>query len=221
MKSDLKILLAQSEFFKSLNPQNRQAIGDICLMRSLKKREILFLEGEKGHAIYIMGFGSIQLFKTSPEGNEVVIKVVKPGELFAEAILFEKSRYPVSAVALEKSLVYMIPKTQFDCLLENREFRNDFITNLMQKLRYLTEQIQVLTHYNVETRFFRFLKIQYGTKKEVKLSLSKKDIAAAIGTTPETLSRLITRLTAENKIQWDGKRLKMKISDQIRKDRIN
>jgi CRP-like cAMP-binding protein len=202
------VILSQSDFFKTLNSANRKRLAEICLQKSLKKRELLFIEGDKAHALYLCIRGSIQLFKTSEVGQEVVIKVIRPGELFAEAILFEMDRYPVSALALEPSLVYMLPKAQFHCLLENSCFRSDFLANLMGKLRYLTEQVQILSSSDVETRLFRFLKEQYGDRKEIKINLSKKDIAAAIGTTPETLSRLLLRLKEEKKLVWEGRVVK-------------
>lgn len=197
----------ESDFFKSLNAAHREQVAAICLDRPLKKREILFHEGDKGKAIFLCARGSIQLHKTSPDGQEVVIKVVQPGELFAEAILFERDRYPVSAVALEESLVYMLPTAQFDCLLQNLDFRRDFMANLMGKLRYLAEQVQYLTAFDAEARLLSFLKEQSGGRQTFRLNLSKKDVAAAIGATPETLSRLILRLKNEGKLVWEGKTL--------------
>ena len=178
---------------------------DICLSRPLKKNELLFIEGEKGHSLFLCARGSSRLFKTNAEGQEVVIKIVKPGDLFGEVILFEKDRYPVSALALETSLVYMLPRAQFHCLLTDEDFRSDFISILMGKMRYLAEQVQSLTSTDVETRLLRFLKEQYGSRKEIRINLSKKDVAAAIGTTPETLSRLLLRLKKEGILIWEGR----------------
>jgi CRP-like cAMP-binding protein len=209
MTHEPAVILSQSDFFKTLNPANRKRLAEICLQKNLRKRELLFVEGDKAHALYLCIRGSIQLFKTSAEGQEVVIKVIRPGELFAEAILFEMNRYPVSAVALEPSQVYLLPKAQFHCLLENSDFRSDFLANLMGRLRYLTEQVQLLIASDVETRLFRFLKEHYGDKKEIKINLSKKDVAAAIGTTPETLSRLLLRLKEEKKLIWEGRMVKI------------
>jgi CRP-like cAMP-binding protein len=206
---DLSVLLGQSEFFRSLDPGHRKQLEEICLARSLNKRELLFLEGDRGHALFLCARGAIQLYRQSPDGQEVVIKVIRPGELFAEAILFEQDTYPVSAVALEPSLVYMLPKMQFDCLLQEADFRNDFMTSLMKKLRYLTEQVQYLTACDVEARLFLFLRNQYPGKRAFKIGLSKKDVAAAIATTPETLSRLLLRLKREGKLSWDGRQIEI------------
>ena len=202
-------LLTQPGLFQALNADNREKLAEICLPRSLKKREILFLEGDRGSAVFLCSKGSIQLYKCGPEGQEVTIKIVSPGELFAETILFEKPQYPVTAVALESSRVYILPKHQFDCLLQDMAFRNDFLASLMAKLRYLTEQVQMLSAYDAEDRLFRFFRERYGDRSEFHVSLSKKDVASAIGTTPETLSRLLLRLKEENKLLWDGKTVKL------------
>ena len=199
-----KEILRQTSLFANISAHSTNALSDICIPKTLNKKEILFLEGDKGYSLYILVSGNIQLYKPSPDGKEVVIKIIKPGEIFAEVILFEENRYPVSAVALQKSTVYMIPKHQFICLLESESFRNDFIAALMSKMRFLTGQIKYLTNHDVEERFFLFLKEHYGEKWKIKISLSKKDIAAAIGTTPETLSRLLLRLRKENKLIWEG-----------------
>jgi CRP/FNR family transcriptional regulator len=209
MNTDPELILAGTPFFGSLSPENRKSLSGICLARRLEKREILFREGEKAHAVFLCARGSIQLYRSTPEGQEIVLKVVKPGELFAEVILFERDRYPVSAVALEPGLVYLLPKHQLHCLLEEAEFRRDFIANLMSKLRYLADQMQSLVSDNVETRLFRFLRDQYGGRTKFRISLSKKDVAAAIGTTPETLSRLLLKLKKQGRIEWEGRAVKI------------
>jgi len=195
----------RSDFFQSLTPKNKNRLSAICLPRSVRRKEVLFQEGDKGNAIYLCVKGSVQLHKTAPSGQEVVIKVVRTGELFAEAILFEKDRYPVTAVALESGSIYQIPKTRFNRLLDDSEFRDDFIDNLMHKLRYLADQVQFLTAHDVEDRLFRFLKDRFGNGGNIHTALTKKDVAAAIGTTPETLSRLLQKLNEAGRLSWKGR----------------
>lgn len=199
-----EVVLKNIHLFEEISDESRRALADICIPKMLQKKEVLFLEGDKGYSVYILVKGNVQLFKSTSEGKEIVIKIVKPGELFAEVILFEESRYPVSAVALKESLVYLVPKHQFSCLLVDETFRNDFMSGLMKKMRYLTKQIEYLTHHDVEERLFTFLEEHYGRKGNIKVTLSKKDVAAAIGTTPETLSRLLLRLKNEGTLTWEG-----------------
>ncbi len=203
-------ILVRADLFRNISDEGRSALAAICAEKVLKKREILFLEGDEGSSLYMLVEGSIQLYKSTPDGKEIVIKVVKPGELFAEVILFEEEVYPVSAVALESCRVYSIPKRRFRGLLEKEEFRNEFIGNLMGKMRYLADQIRSLTLHDVEYRFFAFLEDRYGRREEIDSPLSKKAVAAAIGTTPETLSRLLLNLKKEGKLTWDGSSIRLK-----------
>lgn len=202
-------LLRRISLFENLSKENIAEVVEICLPKKVRKKEILFFEEDKGYSLYILTSGRIQLFKSAPDGREVVIKVLKQGEMFAEVILFEQSTYPVSAVALQDSEVLVIPKHQFLCLLEREHFRNEFIGSLMQKMRYLADQIRALTSYDVEDKFWIFIEDHFGRKTKITSPLTKKAIAAAIDTTPETLSRLLLRLKEEDKLAWEGKILKI------------
>lgn len=197
--------LAESHFFKELSRESVKALGAICSMREVAKRTYLFREGEPGHAIFLLRRGAIQLHKTAPDGSEVVIKIVQPSEVFAEVVLFERAHYPVTALALADSDVIIFPRADVHHLLNSEGFRNDFIAMLMRKQRYLAERIVQQQAHDVEGRFLWFLKEQFGNQKSVTLSISKKDIAAAIGTTPESLSRLILKLKKRKLLTWTGK----------------
>lgn len=202
---DIENFIRQSPYFKGISDSNIAAIAKICMPRNLARKEILFTEGEKGHSLYFCANGKIQIYKTSPEGREVVIRIIQSGEIFAEVILFEQSHYPVTAMALTESTIFEMSRQAFYQLFDYEDFRIDFIRMLMKKQRYLTEQIKYLSTYDVEDRLFLFLEEHYGRKMEINPKISKKDMAAAIGTIPETFSRLLLRLKLENKLNWEGK----------------
>jgi CRP-like cAMP-binding protein len=204
---DAHKLLKDSDFFNGISERSIRSLAAICIPKRVEKRQLIFLEGEEGHSMYILAEGGVQLYKTAADGREIVIKTIRAGEIFAEVVLFEESAYPVSAVALEKSLLLRLSRQQIDCLLVTDSFRRDFIGMLMRKQRYLADRILYLTGHDVEERFFLFLGEQFGRRDKYRIRLSKKDIAAAIGTLPETLSRLLLRLREEEKIRWEGENL--------------
>jgi CRP/FNR family transcriptional regulator len=152
----------------------------------------------------------VQLSKNAPDGREVVIKTLRSGEVFGEVVVFEARDYPVSATAVEPSLVLLIPRRQIECLLVDESFRRDFIAMLMAKQRYLTDRILSLSSRDVEERFFCFLQEQYGRKEHYRIPMSKKDVAAAIGTIPETFSRLLQKLKSQGLMGWEGDKLSLK-----------
>jgi CRP-like cAMP-binding protein len=205
----MQLYINQSPFFKGLSEENRSELAVIGKVKEVKKRDYLFHEGDKGGSMFLLASGNIQLHKNTEDGREVVIRMIKPGDVFAEVVLFEKERYPVSARAVTQADVLIFPREGIHRLLAEEGFRNDFIAMLMAKQRYLTERIQELTTKDVEHRFFTFLRSQYGEQKMIRTPLSKKDIAAAIGTTPESLSRLILRLHDDQIIDWQGKEIRI------------
>lgn len=209
MDTDPIKLIRNARFFSELSEAACEKLARLSHRQTVKKRDILFMEGSKGGAIYLLVSGSIQLVKTNLDGKETVIKTVKQGELFAEVILFEKPRYPVTAIARTEAEVIELPRPGFLKLLDEPEFRNDFMAMLMAKQRYLAERIQQLTSMDVEERFREFLREHYGEKATLTPDLSKKDIASAIGATPETFSRLLQKLEKRGDFSWKSKTIRV------------
>jgi len=200
---ELQELLRQQDLFRGLDGAALAALADEGRRQTLAPGEALFWEEDEGADFYLLLSGTVRLFKTAPDGREITVKLVRPGEMFAEVILFESDRYPVSATAAVPSEVLAVPRRRFLHLLADPAVRRRFVAGLMQKMRYLTERILYLTSYDVEERFYGFLRENYGIRERYPMPLSKKDIAATIGTIPETFSRLIQRLRQRGIIRWD------------------
>lgn len=209
MNTDPFDLIRHAKFFSGLSEAACKRLAELSRRRTVAKRDLLFMEGSEGKAVYLLTAGGIQLVKTSMDGRETVIKTVKQGELFAEVILFEKSLYPVTAVAVTEAEVIELPRAGFLKLLNEEDFRNDFMAMLMHKQRYLAERIQQLTSMDVEARFVEFLREHYGERTEITPDLPKKDIASAIGATPETFSRLLQKLEKCGGFTWKGKTIRV------------
>ena len=197
---DAPALFRQIDLFRGLAPDDLRKLAATALYRRFSKNQVLFTEGEKGAHIFVLEKGAVQLYKSTPNGREVLIKTVRQGEIFAEVVLFEQDAYPVTAAAAQSSSLYMVPKSSIHALLENGEFRNAFIGGILEKHRYLTSRLLFLSAHDSEERFKLYLKDQYGQHSGVFAALPKKSAAAAIGVTPETLSRLLLKYRKE--IRW-------------------
>jgi CRP-like cAMP-binding protein len=204
---ELRVLFRQTELFKGMSEDALARLAAKGKQRRFEQGDTLFVEGTKGSEFFLLMEGDVRLYKTSPEGQEIVLRIIRPGEIFAEVVIFEDTTYPATAAALSNGSVFAIGRASFAELLEDNRFRNEFITMLMKKQRYLTERILYLTTYAVEERFFRFLLEHYGTSGVYRVDMAKKDIASAIGTIPETLSRLINRLKGLGVLLWEGNTL--------------
>ncbi len=194
--------LKQFDLFKNFDQVALKNLSKRAQFHELEPKDILFHEDFEGNYFYILLEGLVRLFKTSYDGKESTIKVIYPGEFFAEAILYGKTHYPVSAIVIESSKIIGIHRGSFWDMTENRETRNVFIGAIFNKLRSLIDQIHYINSLDVEERFFRFILDHYGRKQKYIISIPKREIASVIGTIPETFSRLILRLTKMGIITW-------------------
>ena len=198
-------LLDQTRFFEGISPSSKEALSKFCLPHERPKQTVFFREGEPGEAMYLLVKGRISLSKLSLEGRETVIKVIKPGEVFAEVILFEQKNYPVTALTLTDVLAFKLLRRDLLGLLRQEDFRNDFIAMLLRKQRYLADKVQQITSQDVEDRLRSFLREQYGEVRQIRVEMNKKQLAAAIGVTPETLSRLLNQLKTRKSLIWQNR----------------
>lgn len=209
-KMDAIEVLKRTDLFGDLSEEQLARLAEGSRRLEISKGEHIFLEDEEGTEIYVLAEGGVRLYKISPDGQETTVKIVSPFETFAEIVLFDEGRYPVSAMTVRYSLVFALARRTFQALLDERSFRHEFIKTLIGRLRYLSSRIHYLTAHDVEERFFLFLLDQCGPVENCSVEIPKKDIAAAIGTTPETLSRLILRLRKRGDIEWKGNSIRLR-----------
>ena len=199
---DILRIIDQARFFEGISKESKEALSGFCMPIERPKHATLFREDEPGEAMFLLARGRVSLHKITPDGREIVIKVIKPGEVFAEAIMFEKKVYPVTGIALTEVLVFKLMRRDLLNLLRQEDFRNDFIAMLLRKQRYLADKIQQLTSQDVEQRLRAFLIEQYGERSQINVEINKKQLAGAIGSTPETLSRLLQDLKLRKVLVW-------------------
>jgi CRP/FNR family transcriptional regulator len=207
---DIEEIFNRAKLFSQLSEDHKEKLIVEGNYVTVEKNEQIFREGEKGTRIYILLSGSVKLYRVTEDGREVIVRLLSGGELFGEVVLFMDETYPVSATALGESRLFTLSIASFHKMMVNEDFRNDFIAVLMKKQRYLSSRIHYLSAYDVEERFFRFLRDNYGENESYEISLSRKDIASAVGTIPETLSRLVTRLKRRGILTWEKKELTLK-----------
>ena len=205
-------LLRSTDIFSDIEGEALRKLAEESRISNLTPRQGIFAEGFQGTCFYILLEGTVRIFKTSPDGSESTIKIIRAGEFFGEVILFGSDTYPVSATSISYARLLGISRASFFSMLASSDARDRFIAALFRKLRYLSDQVHFLTSLDVEERFFRFLRDHYGENNLYHIELPKTEIAAAIGTMPETFSRLIARLTTRGILSWEGSELHIKTS---------
>ncbi len=201
--------LKKSELFENLSGESLKEVASIGRAVHKPENTLIFHEEERGDVFFMLIRGMVKLYKSTEDGKEAVIRLIAPGEIFGEVILFESDLYPVSAMTIAPSELFLFPRNAFLSLLNSAHFRDEFIRSLFTKMRYLSHRIHYLSSFDVEERFFRFLSDRYGRRTFYEITIPKKEIASAIGTIPETFSRMILRLTRRGVIRWERNTLEI------------
>jgi len=195
--------------FSSLDDRNLVKLATQSLVEFPPNGTFVFRQGDEGDSCFALCSGRIKVYYNSSDGKDIVVKMLDAGEIFGEVALFDSRPYPAGALCMADCQIVRIDRQHFLGLLDDVEFRNDFIKNILAKLRYLSSRIVSLMAFDVEERFFRYLLENLGPGPEYEIQLSKKDFAAAIGTIPETFSRLLKRLRSRNLVSWESEILKV------------
>ncbi|MCX7819096.1 MAG: Crp/Fnr family transcriptional regulator [Kiritimatiellae bacterium] len=175
------------------------------MIRHVSRGEVLFREGEPGVGLWVCHRGRVRLSRRTADGRERVLKIIRPGETFAEVVLFETRAYPATATALEDGVLFVVPAAALRARLREEEFRDDFLAMVMRKLRHLADQLSGRAGADLAERFEAFLDEQFGAARRIETQLTRRDVAAALGVAPETLSRLLRSLRTEGRLRWRGR----------------
>lgn len=179
-------------------------------VRAFKRHEIIFMEGDPYAGLYLVLGGRVKVFKTNPEGKEQIIHLVGPREPFADAPLFTGGPYPVTAQALEDTRLLFIQRQAFLDLLEgNPEISLRMLGAFAKRMRQLVNLVESLSLKEVTARLARYLADEAGkaSHSTFDLPISKANLAAFLGTIPETLSRSLHELENRGIISVQGKQI--------------
>ncbi len=171
------------------------------------RREVLFRQGDPCDGFYVVLSGMVRLYKSSPDGREHVVEVIRPGQSFAEAAVFADRPCPVTAETLEPSRLLFFPKAPYLAYLEARpRVLFGLIAGLSVRMHQLVAKVERLTLMDARQRVAGFFAdLAAAPAPTDALDVSKGTLAAQLGLTPETLSRTLASLQAEGVIAMDGR----------------
>jgi len=213
----LKEQLASISLFQSLSPADLERLASIVISQRFSRGDIVFSEGEEGRGFYVVMEGRVKIFKASFDGKEQILHLFGPGEPFGEVAVFAGRTFPAYAEAMENSRVLYFPRTAFISLIQkNPLLAMNMLAMLSERLHRFARLIEDLSLKEVPGRvaaYLLYLSDKQGGTSDVVLDIAKGQLASVLGTIPETLSRMLTRMTQEKLIASDGSN-KVRIEDR-------
>jgi CRP/FNR family transcriptional regulator, dissimilatory nitrate respiration regulator len=199
--------------FQGLSQKQLAEVSRIIVDRKYEQAEVLFSEGDSATGFFILLSGRLKIFKLSPDGKEQILHFVEPGDPFAEVALFAGTHYPAHAEALKESRAIFFPRAAFEKLIKrDPDLAMNMLAILSQRLKYFSRLVEDLSLKEVPQRLAAYLLYLGGTENNnlpVDLSISKGQLASLLGTIPETLSRILSKLAAQGFIEVKGRTMKL------------
>jgi len=198
--------LKQHMLFTQLTDLQLDRVCKFSQVQRLAEGQMLFSQADKVTAFYMVINGKIKLFRMSPDGQEKIIEIVKPGQVFAEALMFtNQSNYPVSTAALSETTVISINAKQFhEMLWDSTATCLQLLGDMSLRLRGLINEIDKLTLHNGTCRVASYLIQEISDGNNIELDVAKNIIAARLSIKPETFSRIIKNLKDQNILSIQG-----------------
>jgi len=200
--------LGATSLFDGVEGQHLWDLSGIAMVVSCKRRANIFSTGDPGNGFYLVKEGRVKVFMLSPDGKEQILHVIGPGESFGEVAVFAGQSFPAHAVALENSRLVFLPRDDFVALVsENPALALNLLAALSQRLRQFAKMIDALSLKEVPGRLaahLLYLNDKQANGDDLRLELSKTQLASLLGTIPETLSRILSKLQRAGFITIDG-----------------
>jgi len=203
--------LSQVDLFIGLTVEQLDAVARIVSDKKFKKGQLIFSEGDEAMGFYLVISGRVKIYKLSPEGKEQIMHIFGPGQPFAEVPVFEGSRYPANAEAMESCKLFLFPKKGFISLIqENPSLAMNMLASLSQRLKQFSNLIESLSLKEVPGRlasYLLYLSDKNGSIDDFMLDIAKSQLASLLGTIPETLSRIFSKMGSRELVNIDGPRI--------------
>lgn len=212
--------MERSLLFQGLSAEELRRLEAISELRQYDKGEVLFTEGLEGSGFFVVVSGQIKVFKLSFDGREQILHILGPGDPLGEVPVFAGQTFPANAQALSASQMYFFPRTKLLQLYQDSpSLAMNMLAVLSRRLREFTVLIENLSLKEIPQRLATYLLHQQdgqAVTARIKLTVTKGVLSNILGTTQETLSRVLGRLSQEGLITVQGKEIRIEDAKRLR-----
>jgi len=201
-------LLKRILYFSNLNLAELESVIKVVSEKTADRAEMISLEGESADSLCFVASGVVKVFKTSAEGKEQILSIVRPGESFNDIPIFDGGPNPFSVQAMGHVLLYQIRKNDMEAILRNHpQIALSVIQVLARRVRDLASLVENLSFRHVISRVAKILLEHVGGEMDRKPRLTQQEMAAMAGTVREVVGRSLKALEEEGAIKLDRHRI--------------
>lgn len=198
-------VLANLPLFRRTPRAQLAELAGHARLEHARRGELIARSGERPRGLMAVGYGLVKLSLGGTRNR--VLRLVGPGETFGEAVLFLDEPLPVDVTALADTLLVVLPAAPLLALIErNPAFCKALLAGLCQQLHALVADFEAATQHGARERLAAYLdSLAPPAQAQAQLPAAKTVVAARLGITKETLSRLLRQLADEGLIAVQGR----------------
>ncbi|HUX47923.1 MAG TPA: Crp/Fnr family transcriptional regulator [Dehalococcoidia bacterium] len=195
-------------YFSDLGLAELESIRKLVFEKTADRAEMVLLESESAANLYFVASGVVKVFRTSAEGKEQILSIVRPGESFNDVPIFDGGPNPASAQTMGPVLLYGIKKDDMEAILRDHpQITLNVIKVLARRVRHLVSLVEDLSFRHVIGRVAKILFEHIGGEMGRGPRLTQQEMAAMAGTAREVVGRSLKALEEEGAIKLDGHRI--------------
>jgi CRP/FNR family transcriptional regulator, dissimilatory nitrate respiration regulator len=207
--------LRAAPLFAHVDDGQLERLAALAALVEIPADSTIFLQGDAAEAFFLLADGRVKVFKMLRDGRTATVRHVEAGQTFAEAALFHET-YPSSTETMAASRLYRFDKRMvLDLLLAEPQLAVNLLAAMAHLLGLLNRRVEELL-LPVPARLARYLLALADAHLDapaagaepgprvVRLPTSKRELAARLGTVPETLSRTFDRLKRGGVLRMSG-----------------
>ncbi len=197
-------LFARIPMFAGLAPEEVECLAQSAIEKQFAAGDVLFHEGEQCEGLYLVGEGTVKIFKTSASGRQITLGVQPAPSTVAEVPLFDGGAFPASAQALEEVTALFIHKRTFhQVCMQNPGVALKMLAVVGRRLRTLVAIIESVTFGSVRQRIAQSI-LQWAEaarSDQFEMPTTHQELALHLGTVREVVSRNLSRFQTEGLIR--------------------
>lgn len=202
----MQLELSSISLFNDLNNEQLNVLSQIINIKEYKEGEFVFIEGGQSDVFYIIHTGKMKIVKSSIDGKEKILEIMTDGDFLGEMGVIEDKPRSANGVAITQLKLLYIEKGDFLKLIRNNPIiALKIIVELGRRLRRANKDIELLAFFDVETRlkdlFERMAVNIKGSDVKVLDKITHHQIADHIGTSRETVTRMINKMIDKKLIE--------------------
>ena len=195
-------------YFARLSHDELNLVKKLVFEKKVERGDIIVLESEPAEALYFVGSGAVKMFRTSVDGKEQVLNIVRPGESFNDVAIFGGGPNLASAQAMGHVIVYGILKRDLLVFLQDHPQTALNVANILAaQIRHLVSLVEDLSFKPVVGRVAKILLEYVGNGTGLSQRITQQDMAAIVGTAREVISRSLKALEKGGVIRIDRHRI--------------